>query len=363
MTKTIKTIGLLLFITVGQICQGQTTNKEKALDKGNEAIKLMDIGKFDESIKLLEEAQKLDPDDINYPYELGYAYYSIKDYKKACKYLESILKHKDIKDVVYQLLGNTYDNLGKREKAIETYESAVKLFPNSGSLYLELGIMQMGIKEYNKALSYYEKGIEVAPSFSSNYYWASKIYCVSTEEVWGMIYGEIFMNLERNSKRTAEISKLLFDTYKNEIKFTNDTTFSVSFSKNASIDISELSDPSKMKLPFGVGVYEPTILFSMLSVNTIDINTLDNIRSTFVDNYFTNEHNVAYPNVLFSYQKQVKEAGHIEAYNHWILMKGNEDDFGKWLSSNKDKWDSFLKWFNENGIKINETNKFYSAQY
>lgn len=363
MTRKIKTIGLLLFITAGQIVYGQTTNKEKALDKGKEAIKLMDNGKLDESIKLLEEAQKLDPDDINYPYELGYAYYVKKDYKKASKYLESILKHKDINDRVYQLLGNTYDNLGKGDKAIETYEAGLKLFPKSGNLYLEMGVMQMGKKDYNKALSYYEKGIEVAPIFSSNYYWAAKIYCSSTEEVWGMIYGEIFMNLERNSKRTAEISKLLFDTYKSEIKFTSDTSFSVSFSKNASINISDLTDPSKMKLPFGVGVYEPTLMFSMLSVKTIDINSLDNIRSTFVDNYFTNGHDKTYPNVLFSYQKQVKEAGHIEAYNHWILMKGDEEGFDKWQSANKDKWDSFVKWFGDNGLKINDANKFYSGQY
>ncbi len=362
MTKLIKTITLLIFILAGQVAFGQS-NKEKALEKGKEAIKLMDNGKLDESIKLLEEAQKLDPDDINYPYELGYAYYAKKDFKMAIKYLESILKHNDISDQVYQLLGNSYDNFGKADKATETYEQGLKLFPNSGKLYLELGVIEMGKKDYNKALTYYEKGIEVAPWFSSNYYWATKIYCSSSEEVWGMIYGEIFMNLERNSKRTSEISKLLFNTYKSEIKFSSDTSFSVSFSKNSIINLTELNDPSKLKLPYGVGVYEPTLMFSMLSVKSIDITTLDNIRSSFIDNYFKNEHDKSYPNVLFAYQKRVKDAGHIEAYNHWILMKGDEDGFDKWLSENKDKWDSFIKWFADNGLKINETNKFYSGQY
>lgn len=362
MTRTIKTIGLLLFITAGQITFGQT-NKEKALEKGNQAVKLEDDGRVEEAIKLLEEAQKLDPDNFNYPYELAYAYYATKDYKKAVNYLEGILKYKDINDRVYQLLGNCYDNLDKGDRAIETYQEGLKKFPNSGNLYLEMGVVQMGKKDYNKALGYYEKGIEVAPKFSSNYYWAAKIYCSSTEEVWGMIYGELFMNMERNSKRTAEISKLLFDTYKSEIKFSSDTSFSVSFSKSSSINIDDLKDPSKMKLPFGVGVYEPTLIFSMLSVKSIDINSLDNIRSTFIDNYFKNGHDKTYPNVLFSYQKQVKDAGHIEAYNHWILMKGDEDGFDKWKSSNKDKWDSFVKWFGDNGLKINDTNKFYSGQY
>ncbi|MFY8108218.1 MAG: tetratricopeptide repeat protein [Bacteroidia bacterium] len=363
MNTKFKTTALLLLISAFQLIYAQTSNKEKALEKGKAALELMDQGKFDESYKLLEDAQKLDPESIVYPYEIGYVFYVQKDYKRAIKQLENLLKHKDINDRIYQLLGNSYDNIGKSEKAIETYEAGLKQFPNSGILYLEMGVMSMIAKNYDKALSYYEKGIEVAPGYPSNYYWAAKIYCSSTEEVWGMIYGEIFMNLERNSKRTVEISKLLFDTYRREIKFTNDSSFSVSFSKNASINISDLTNPGKMKLPFGVGVYEQTLMFSMLSVKAINMNSLDLIRSNFVDNYFSNGHDKTYPNVLFSYQKKIKEIGHMEAYNHWLLMKGDEEQFKKWFSENREKWESFTKWFGENGLTVDDKNKFFKGQY
>ena len=53
MTKTIKTLQLILFLIVSQIALGQT-NTEEALSKGREAIELMENGKFDESIKLLK---------------------------------------------------------------------------------------------------------------------------------------------------------------------------------------------------------------------------------------------------------------------------------------------------------------------
>jgi len=362
MIKTIKTIGVLLLITAGQIAYGQT-NQEKALEKGNKAVALEDEGKFEEAIKLLEEARKLDPEHIAYPYELGYAYYAQKDYKKAAKFLKEILNHPKVSDQIFQLLGNCYDDMGKTEKAVETYDEGLKLFPKSGKLYLEKGNIHWAKKEYSKALAFYEKGIEVEPKFPSNYYRATRIYCGSTEEVWGIIYGEIFMNLERNSKRTSEISKLLYDTYKSEIKFSSDTSFSVSFSQNSTINVTNLKDPNKIKLPYGVSIYEPTLMFSMLSVKSIDINSLDNIRSTFIDNYFINGHDKTYPNILFTYQKSIKDAGHIEAYNHWILMKGNEDDFNKWQTSNKEKWDSFIKWFGDNGLEISESTKFYSGQY
>lgn len=362
MTNKIKTFVLFLFIAAAEIASGQT-DKEKALSKAQEAVKLMDNGKIEESIKLLKESQKLDPDRFDYIYEMAYAYHLKDDNKEVVKILEKTRNHKDLTERYFQLLGNTYDVLDKSDKAFEIYDLGLQKFPNSGMINLEKGNVHWNKEEYSKALPYYEKGIEVAPKFPSNYYRAARIYCSSTEEVWGMIYGEIFMNLERNSERTSEISKLLYDTYKSQIVFTSDTSFSVSFSKNATISIEDLNTPGKFKLPFGVGAYEQTLMFSMVSAKNIDINSLDNIRSNFIDNYFKEEHNKTYPNVLFAYQKQVKDAGHIEAYNHWILMKGDEDGFEKWQTVNTAKWDNFIKWFGDNGLKINNKNKFYSGQY
>jgi tetratricopeptide (TPR) repeat protein len=243
------------------------------------------------------------------------------------------------------------------------YDEGLKLFPNSGMIYLEKGNVHWGKQDYIKALSFYEKGIEVDPTFPSNYYRAARIYCNSSEEVWGMIYGELFMNLERNSERTSEISKLLYDTYKREIKFLSDTSFSMSFSKNATIDVSDLKDPNKLKLPYGIGVYEPNLMISILPAKSIDINSLDQIRSSFIDNYYSSGYDKKYSNVLFSYQKTVKDAGHIEAYNHWILMKGDEEAFEKWRVTNENKWNTFVKWFSDNGLEISSTHKFYSGQY
>jgi len=361
MTHQIRNFGILLFLLIGQISFGQS-NQEKAHEKGRTAIQLMDNGQVDEAIKLLEEAQQLDPARFDFPYEIAYAHYIQKDYKSAIEILEKVENHKDVSDRLYQLLGNAYDNIGKTDKAVKVYEAGLKRFPNSGFLLLESGIIYMYKKEYDKALSFFEKGIYVDPTFSSNYFWATKIYCNSTEEMWGMIYGEIFMNIERNSKRTVEISKLLYDTYKSQIIFTSDSSISVSFSKQMSINVDNLSGSNDLKLPYGM-IYEPTLLLSIINEKTIDINSLDRIRTNFVTNYFDKEFSKKYPNALFEFQKQVMSLGHIEAYNHWILMKGDEDRFGEWLASNKDKWDNFTKWFTDNGIKIDETNRFYSGQY
>lgn len=360
MIRKIKTITLLLFLTTGQIVFGQADNKEKALEKGREAVKLMDNGKIEESIKLLLEAQKLDPDRLDYPYELAYAYYLKEEYKGAIEILEKNKNHKDVTDRLFQLLGNSYDVSGKTDKALEAYDEGLKLFPKSGIIYLEKGNVYWSKKEYGKALPFYEKGIEVDPKFPSNYYRAARIYCSSSEEIWGLIYGEIFMNLERNSKRTAEISKLLFDTYKSEITINGDSA-KIDFCKVV-MNAEDIAGKDKIKFPFCM-VFGQAFIMSIIGIKTIDINSLDKIRTAFVENYFKMGHIKTHPNLLFEYQDKILKLGHSEAYNHWILMKGDEDGFDKWRSANKDKWDNFVRWFNDNGLKVDEINKFYSRQY
>jgi tetratricopeptide (TPR) repeat protein len=348
----------LLFVLIAGSSFAQN-NKEQALAKGHEAIELMEKGQITESIRLLVESMKLDPENIDFPYEIGYAHYMTKDYQKTIEFLTPLTKNKDANDRVFQLLGNSYDNIGQRDKAIEIYEAGLKKIPKSGKLHLELGGMYVHTKEYDKAINYYEKGIDVEPAYPSNYYRLAKIFLNSDEEVWGMIYGEIFVNLERNSGRTAEISKLLYDTYKNEIKFTSDTSFTVSFSKNAVINF----NGKKLELPFGFGVYEPTLMMEMLSEKQIDIHSLDRIRTGFVKNYFNNNKHKKYPNALFDYQNKILKEGHLESYNHWILMKGDEEGFQAWKGANNEKWDNFINWFTKNGLKIDNKNKFIRTQY
>jgi tetratricopeptide (TPR) repeat protein len=347
----------MLMIATGSSAQ---SNKDKAYDKGMEAIKIMDEGKIDESIVLLKEAEKLDPDRFDYPYEIAYAHYQKKDYKGAIKLLEKLADHKDVTPRLYQLLGNAYDVNGDSEKAFAAYDKGLKKFPHSGILFLEKGNVYWGKEQYEKALPFYEKGIEEEPTFPSNYYRITRIYCHSDQAAWGMVYGEIFMNLERSGKRNEEISKLLYDTYRSKIKIKSETSMEVNFCKNI-LEVKD-PDPNKLAMPFCM-VYEPTLLLACLSVKDLSINTLDSIRSGFVETYYKMGHDKTHPNVLFDFQNKISKAGHMQAYNYWILMNGDTEGFDKWQTANKDKWNDFVRWFKEHKIEINGSNKFYRGQY
>ena len=361
MSKIIKTLVLFLFISAGEIAFSQT-DKETALSKGQEGIKLIDEGKPDEAIVLLKEAQKLDPSNMVYPYEIALANIIKGDYEKGAKILEKTKKYKDVNDQVYQQLGNCYDMMGEKDKAFDAYDEGLEKFPNSGCIYLEKGNVYFNDKEYLDALQYYEKGIKVQPEFPLNYFKAALIFLGSDEEVWGMIYGEIFMNLERNTDRTGQMSKILYDVYKREIDIISDTEVSVSFSKG-SINVNDLIKGDEIKLPYGTIVYETTLSLAVAGEIAIDINSLDRIRKKFIEIYFQNDNNEKYPNALFDYENEILKAGYMEEYNHWILMDGNKKDFDAWRSANEDEWDNFLRWFSDNPIKLDKTNRFYREQY
>lgn len=360
MIKQIKLITLFVLIFTAPAVYSQS-NSEKAREMKNNAVKLMDEGQVDESLKILQEAQKLDPENILIPYEMAYANILKKDYKEAIKIIEKNLDNPNVTDQFYQLLGNTYDYWEKSDKAIEAYDAGLKKFPNSGKLYLEKGNVYLIKKDYNKAIPLYEKGVEVEPGFPSNYYRLALLFCNSKESMWGLLYGEIFLNLEHGSKRFYEVSELLYATYKEGIKITSDTSSKIDFCEIV-LDAAALTNKKDIKFPFCLP-FGQTFSVAMVGAKTVDVNSLSGIRTNFLSVWYQFKHDKTYPNVLFEYQEKVRAAGHLEAYNHYILAGADETSFKEWAEANKDKLTNFINWYRENQITLDAKHKFYRGQY
>ncbi len=373
MKKILINVLFLVFLSFGNNVSLFAQNESQEVsDLIKAAVFKMDNGDFDESILLLEKAEKMDSKSTYVKYEMSYAYYLKKDYNKSIKILNKLIKRNDALDYYYQMLGNAYDNNGESDKAIKAYAEGIKRFPNSGKLFLETGNVYYNQKDYDSAIRWYEKGVEADPKYPSNYFRMAHLFLNSDQEVWGMIYGEIFLNLEPSSKRSSVMSEMLYNTYKNEIKF-EDTVSKVSFSKQQ-IDISY--DPDKeddllakltkayedskdvSKMPWANRVYEQVMLSSLGDEKVINLASLNRIRSNFVDIYFEKAHNVGNSVLLFDFQKRLKDAGYFETYNYWLLSQGNVDEFNEWLKDNKDKYDGFIYWMNNNSIQIDESNVF-----
>ena len=343
---------LLLFAATVSFAQ---TDKQKAQRLAQTAIKYIDNKAYDEAINMLEQAHKLDSTVYRYKYEMAYAYYLKQDFATSLTIMEGLAGKKDVNDKVYQLLGNLYDINGDTAMALRSYKVGLRKFPKSGLLYAEYGNFYYDHKNYNRALAYYERGIEVAPNYPTNYFRAAILFLSSQEEVWGMIYGEIFINLEPSTDRTKQISAMMYETYLNEMKITSDSTMSVSFSKNATLVNGELPFPHK--------IYEPLLLLSVVDESKLDMESICRIRKRFIKTFYEKGYDKQYDNVLFRYQKKVLDAGHFDAYNHWVLISGDKQEFNVWYDQNKDKLNAFAKWLGDNRMTVNNMNAFIRQKY
>lgn len=360
LTKTTQPMKKHFFLLIA-LCFIVTVQAQKKVFKCEDirkAAKLIDEGKFDESIAILKECEKIDPTDYAYPYEIALAYTYKKDYQNAIDQLEKIKNYSGLQSDYYQLLGNVYDYAKNPEKAITTYDEGLQKFPNAGRLYLEKGVIYESQQNYLEAISSYEKGMEVEPMYPSNYYRAALLYLNSSDKLSGLIYGEIFMNLERTTKRTLKMSELLYQTYEKGIQISGDG-IKVDFCKtiiNADIN----SKSNEIKLPL-CAIFDKNLILGVVLQKQINLNSLSEIRTSFINSYFKNDFK-EYPNVLFQYQKTLLDAGFLEVYNHYLFQMGSKAEFDSWQAANKDQLDKFTAWYTkpENGLKINKDNIYLS---
>ncbi|UKB82903.1 tetratricopeptide repeat protein [Chryseobacterium sp. MEBOG06] len=351
----VRTIFLITAIAAFSFINAQkTTFKCKEV---YDAVKLIDEEKYDEAIVILKECEIKDPEDYTYPYEIALAYIKKTDYKNAILLLEKIKGYSNINDYYYALLGNAYDLSGNPEQAIKSYDEGLKKFPASGRLYLEKGVVLESQGKIKAAVETYEKGIRAEPMYPSNYYRISQLYLNSKDILYGLMYGEIFLNLERTTSRSKEMSKLLYNSYKSAVKFTNqDTTIDLC---QAVLIIEKNSKPDN--LPFCI-VFSRHFAVATAREKEINLETLSSIRRRLLKEYFNNNYSPS--NVLLSYHKTMENNDLFNAYNHYIFQMGDQEAFNEWQTNNKPEYDKFVNWYTEeaNLLKITKSSLYLSDQ-
>ena len=301
-------------------------------------------GDYSNAILVLNRAIQKDGENQDLKKDLAFAYYLHHDYVRAIEVAKPLAERTDADIQSYQILGLIYKALEERKDCEKMYRTALKKFPNSGVLYSEYGEMLWSKNEFKEAIKQWEKGIEVDPNHSGNYYNASKYYYFTADKVWGLIYGEIFLNLESYSKRTPEIKKILLDGYKK--LFTD----------------GNLSRGQDMKNEFvkafldGMGTQS-----SFIATNGITPETLSAIRTKFIVDWFT-KNNTKFPFRLFDYQQQLLKGGMFDAYNQWLFgTAGNLSAYEQWTKANAEAFNQFNNFQRNRVFKLPASGQYYQV--
>lgn len=281
-------------------------------------------GDYSNAILVLNRALQTNADNLDLQKDLAFAYYLNRDYVHALEVAKNFPDRKDADVQSYQILGMVYKSIEEVKECDKMYKAGIKRFPNSGTLYSEYGEMLWTKKDYSEAIKQWEKGIEVDPNYSGNYYNAVKYYYYTPDKVWTLIYGEIFVNLESYSKRTAEIKTILLDGYKK--LFTDADLYKGQDTKNDFVKafLDEMKTQS-----------------SYIASNGVTAETLSAMRTKFVLDWFT-KYAKAFPFRLFEYHQQLLKGGMFDAYNQWVFGTANNlPAYENWTKTHQEEYNKF----------------------
>lgn len=300
--------------------------------------------KFGDAIEVLDQGLQQYPNNLDILKDEAYISYLGRDFQRALQVGKDIISRDDADAQSYQILGLVYKAIADFKEGDKMYKSAIKKFPKSGVLYSEYGDMLTQYDNKKGAIVQWEKGIAADPNYSGNYYFAAKYYADEGNIFWSSIYGEIFVNIESLTKRTAEIKTLLLNNYKMMISGKGNVdalkSNGTDFEKAAASALSDAFETTSSDIT-------PEIITSL--------------RARFIINW-TVSGATMYPYRLFDFQLQLMREGLFDAYNQWLFGTIiNKDKYDNWVYTHDTEMQDFTQ-FQRNVMFKMPPEQYYGHQ-
>ncbi len=297
-----------------------------------EAKTLLVQGNLDKAISTLNKAKQADPNDVSVLKDLAYVYYMKRDFGAAIEAGKTVVDKPEADQQSFQVLGLCYKAIADHKEAAKLYRTGLRKFPNSGVLYNEYGELFAMDKDLEEAIIQWEKGISSDPGYSSNYYNAGIYHARTKNWIRAILYGELFLNLESFSTRTAEMKPILFDAWKNLL---------------APGAVAILQAAPK------TSAFEKEVLGSLAKASAngkeVTVESIITTRAQFLLDWLQ-EKQARYPFRLFDHQQYLVKDGLFEAYNYWLFSASvNPDTYNTWKAAHPKETEGFTK-FQENRV-------------
>ena len=302
------------------------------------AKRFMREGDYDNASLVLNTALQKDPNNFKMQKDAVYLFYLKKEYAGAIESGKKVIDRSEADEEIFQIMGLTYKAIAEYKECSKLYKKAIKKFPKSGVIYNEWGELEAMNKNLENAVEYWEKGIEADPNYPSNYYNASMYYSNRSEAVFPVIiFGEIFINLESYTARTADIKAALLEAYKK--LYMKGEVYKALQNKKTTL--------------FERSVLETLTKTVTMATEGITPNQLMAIRTRFVLDWFASKNNLKYPFRLFDNLQFMLKEGFFDAYNQWIFGAATDvAAYDNWVNANDKQANDFKKFQNNRVFKL-----------
>jgi tetratricopeptide (TPR) repeat protein len=348
---------LLLVATSWSELRSQTTQPLRADEEAGKALDFMDRNMPEAAIAAWDKALTFMPGYVPYMYEKTVCLVMAKRYPDALALLEPVHRDTSLGERGYQLLGNIHDLLQDTTSSRKAYREGLERFPRSGRLHFEMGQQYYVAFDRNKAHEWWLNGTRVEPTYAKNYYWLARSYSETKDKIWGAFYAEAFLNLERNTIRTKEMSELVFAIWNASMRL-GDTIDPINFCSDELLEEPSPFGPSKMSFPvafeFTMGLAGQVLTPKDSVVTRLTISQLVDLRYRFTRAWSSAGHDTTYRNDILRYNIFLQKEGRLKEYLWWLYSYGDKVEMNRYFRKNEERYDTFLVWFSEHGLDMSQ---------
>ncbi len=167
------------------------------------------------------------------------------------------------------------------------------------------------------------------------------LFSKTTERVWAVVYGEVYLNIAQDEPPRNGIASLVFGLYDSGIKVGNSASLEVSFSKYAEArQDGGVPFETNFEISLGVGIVSTGPNPKPLTIKALSDARLEQLHVWGEKQLPTTE--------LIRWQQAVVKAGHFEAYNYWLFQAARKDEFLAWRGQHKKEYSLWVDWVAKN---------------
>jgi len=320
----------------------------------NDARNYMSSGNLAQAIAIYQQAIQIAPGQLVLHRELGKAYYMMGNYDEAKKVLEPIINSGDADEQSYQAMAACLSLSGDKKKAKAMLQKGIARYPHSGLLYHDMGKLYDDEDENVYALETWLDGIQADPTYHVNYYEAARTYMNTNKPVWAIIYGEIFVNIERQTPRADETRQMLLEAYKklySEVASGDDLP---KYKNN--------KGSNNNTVAFEEAVRSTYIKLSPVVSDGITSESLAMLRARFSIEW-SYRYASQFPFALFTYYDMMLRNGYFDIYNEWLFGKAESpQQFESWNTFHAGDMPKYETWAQANTMRPAEGDFYNDKQ-
>lgn len=164
---------------------------------------------FVEAINSWVKAISVNSNDPDYYFNLGIAFFEIKNYKESIENLNKALRLCPIYYKAHIILGTVYLKVRHFDSSEKHLKESIRFYPNHALAYLNLGAVYSILKRYDDAIATFSKALELCPDEVRAHFGIGKIYSLKNDVEKANYYFKKVIELDKKGNLATHAKRAL----------------------------------------------------------------------------------------------------------------------------------------------------------